>query len=134
MARTKQHAVSAKDKHTIGALLRELRRGAGYRSVESAASTSGCPVSRQTIYSYERGGLFPSLAQFLDLVEFYTLGPSTPTPTKPEADLRAQGVAAVTRSLTLSAYHVGRAWDLIGRMQPDPTRPDTKRKARGAIG
>ena len=27
-----------------------------------------CPASRQTIYQYERGGLTPSLAQFLDLV------------------------------------------------------------------
>jgi DNA-binding XRE family transcriptional regulator len=124
MARTKQHAVSDPDKETVGALLRELRRGAGYRSVDSAASTSGCPVSRQTIYAYERGGLVPSLAQFLDLVEFYVLGrrPVAGTSAKPEADLRAQGVAAVARALALPAYHVGRAWELIGRMQPDPKR------------
>jgi DNA-binding XRE family transcriptional regulator len=123
MARTKQRAVSAQDRQTVGALLRELRRGAGYRSVESAA-TAGCPVSRQTIYAYERGGLVPSLAQFLDLVEFYVLGP-TPTgagAAKPEADLRAHGVAAVARALALPAYHVGRAWDLILRMQPDSDR------------
>jgi DNA-binding XRE family transcriptional regulator len=124
MARTKQHAVSGRDKETIGALLRDLRRGAGYRSVELAASTAGCPVSRQTIYVYERGGLVPSLAQFLDLVEFYVLGrgPAIATSAKPEADLRAQGVAAVARAFVLPAYHVGRAWELIGRMQPDPKR------------
>lgn len=30
-----------------------------------------CPAARQTIYAYERGGLVPSLAQFLKLVELH---------------------------------------------------------------
>ena len=33
-------------------------------------------------------------------------------------DLRAHGVSAVTRALTLSAYHVTEAMDLVARMQP----------------
>jgi len=76
-----------------------------------------------TIYSYERGDLTPSLAQFLELVEFYVLGaPPRPKGAKPEADLRAAGVAAVTRALTLRAYRVVDAHALVARMQPDPRR------------
>jgi hypothetical protein len=89
--------------------------------VEAASSTRGCPASRQTIYAYERGGLVPSLAQFLALVEFFVLDAPLPDG-KPEADLRAQGIAAVARALSLPAYHVVRARDLIDRMQPDPRR------------
>ena len=74
VARKKQPPISADDKAAIGALLREVRRGAGYRSAETAAAAPGCPSSRQTIYAYERGDLVPSLAQFLELVEFYVLG------------------------------------------------------------
>jgi len=120
VARKKQHPVSAADKRVIGGLLREVRRGAGYRSAQAAAAAPGCPASRQTIYSYERGGLVPSLVQFLELVEFYVMG-SSPTPTsggKSEQDLRALGVAAVSRALTLGAYHVVQAHDLMDRMQP----------------
>jgi len=120
MARTPSPNVTAKDRAEIGALLRELRRAAGYRSVEGAASTNGSPASRQTIYAYERGGLVPSLAQFLALVEFYVLEAPNGNGAKPEADLRAQGIAAVTRALALPAYHVAQAQDLIARMQPDP--------------
>jgi DNA-binding XRE family transcriptional regulator len=120
MARKKQPVVSADDKETVGSVLRGLRRGAGYRSVESVAATEGSPASRQTIYAYERGGLVPSLPQFLDLVEFYVLGSGARTGAKPQVDLRAQGVAAVARALMLPAYHVSRAWDLIERMQPAP--------------
>jgi hypothetical protein len=119
MARTASPNVTAKDRAVIGALLRELRRSAGYRSVEAAASTRGSPASRQTIYAYERGGLVPSLAQFLALVEFYVLEAPNGAG-KPEADLRAQGIAAVVRALALPAYHVAQAQDLIARMQPDP--------------
>lgn len=121
MARTANPDVTAQDRALIGALLRELRRGAGYRSVDAAASTKGCPASRQTIYAYERGGLVPSLAQFLALTEFYVLRAPLPDG-KPEVDRRAQGVAAVTRALALPAYHVVQAHDLIARMQPDPRR------------
>ena len=110
----------------IGALLRDVRRAAGYRSVESAAATKGCPASRQTIYAYERegGGLVPSLSQFLELIEFYVLkAPMTSAPgAKAEDDLRALGVVAVTHALALPAYHVTQATDLIARMQPAPGR------------
>ena len=117
MARTKRPPISEDDRSVVGSLLRNLRRAAGYRSVEAAAGTKGAPASRQTIYAYERGGLVPSLKQFLELVEFYVL--RTPASgSKPEADLRAQGVAAVVRALTLPAYHVSEAMELVARMQP----------------
>ena len=121
MARTKRSPVSDQDRKVIGGLLRDIRRSAGYRSVESAAATDGCPASRQTIYAYERGGLVPSLQQFLELVEFFVLeAPMPDAPgAKPKADLRAHGVAAVTRALALPAYHVSEAMELIGRMQPE---------------
>ncbi len=121
VARKKQSPVSVVDRKVIGGLLRDIRRAAGYRSVESAAATKACPASRQTIYAYERGGLVPSLSQFLELVEFFVL--EAPVPDAPGAktvnDLRAHGVAAVTRALTLPAYHVTQATDLVARMQPD---------------
>ena len=120
MARKKHAPVSAEDREIVGATLRDLRRAAGYRSVDSASVEKGCPASRQTIYAYERGGLVPSLAQFLELVAFYALGAADGRRGKPEADLRAQGVAAVTRALALPAYHVIGAWDLISRLQLDP--------------
>jgi transcriptional regulator with XRE-family HTH domain len=119
MARTKKPPIRDADRKVVGALLRDLRRGAGYRSVDAAARTPGCPSSRQTIYQYERGGLTPSLAQFLELTEFYVLdAPVSGDGAKPEADLRAMGVAAVARVLDLSAYHVTAARDLMARMQP----------------
>jgi len=106
----------------VGGLLRELRKAAGYRSVDAAAAVTGAPSSRQTIYAYERGGLTPSLAQFLDLVEFYVLRAPHLEGAKPEDDLRAQGVAAVTRVLTLPLYHVAAAQDLVAAMQPGVRR------------
>ena len=119
MARTKKPPVSAEDKAVIGSMLRDVRRAAGYRSVEAIATVEGCPASRQTIYSYERGGLTPSLHQFLELVEFYVLdAPHGPT-AKAETDLRATGVAAVTHALTLPAYNMVEAMRLIARMRPD---------------
>lgn len=120
MARKKQPPVSAEDKEAIGGLLRDLRRAAGYRSVETASARDASPAARQTIYAYERGGLVPSLPQFLELVEFYVLEAPNPRTAKPEADLRAQGVAAVMRALALPAYHVTDAMDLVARMQPGP--------------
>ena len=124
MARKKQPPISDEDREVVGRLLREVRRGAGYRSVEAAAGTQGCPAARQTIYAYERGGFTPSLAQFLELVEFYVLrAPVRGEDAKADEDLRAQGVAAVTRALTLRVYHVPDAMELIARMQPvAPTR------------
>lgn len=122
MARKKHPPVSDGDKGVIGGLLRELRRAAGFRSVETAANRGACPASRQTIYAYERGGLVPSLAQFLELVEFYVLDEPRGRGAKPEVDLRAQGVTAVTHALSLEAYHMPHAMDLIVRMRPDPRK------------
>jgi hypothetical protein len=102
----------------VGALLRGLRRASGYRAVQEAAAASGFPAAPQTIYAYERGGLTPSLPQFLDLVEFYTTRSRGGDGAKSEEDLRAMAVAAVTRALSLSAYHVRRAHDLVDRLQP----------------
>ena len=120
MARKKQPPIAQEDKRLIGTLLRELRRASGYRSVERAAGTDGCPAARQTIYAYERGGLVPSLKQFLELVEFYVLeAPASDSKdAKDETDLRAQGVAAVVRALSLPVYHVSEAMELAARMQP----------------
>ncbi|MET0800644.1 MAG: hypothetical protein ABWZ53_05705 [Actinomycetota bacterium] len=126
MARKKHPPISANDKRTIGSMLREIRRAAGYRSVERAAEVPSCPASMQTIYAYERGGLVPSLPQFLELVEFYVLlAPLPAAPgsgAKPESDLRALGIAAVARALAQPAYHVARAHKLIARMQPELER------------
>ncbi len=123
MARKKHPPISDRDREVIGGLLRDVRRAAGYRSAESAAAVERCPASRQTIYAYERGGggLVPSLPQFLELIEFYVLeAPVADAPgSKAEEDLRALGVAAVTRALTLPAYHLTEAMDLVARMQPD---------------
>ncbi len=72
MPRKKQEPVDTEVARTIGGLLRDLRRTAGYRAVKDAASVPGCPAAQQTIYAYERGGLVPSLKQFMELVEFYS--------------------------------------------------------------
>jgi transcriptional regulator with XRE-family HTH domain len=122
MARKKQTPVTQEDARTVGALLRGLRRAAGLRAVQDAADAPGCPAARQTVYAYERGGLTPSLKQFLDLVEFYALRAHPGPAGKPVDDLRAQAVAAVARALTLPAYHVTTAWDLIRRLQPTAQR------------
>jgi hypothetical protein len=118
VARKKLPPVSREDARAVGAMLRGLRRAAGYRAVQDAASASGFPAARQTIYAYERGGLTPSLQQFLELVEFYALHPVAGDGRKPDEDLRAQAVAAVSRALTLPVYHVKRAHELMERLQP----------------
>jgi hypothetical protein len=118
MARKKLAPVAREDAQTVGALLRALRRAAGYRAVQDASSIPGFPAARQTIYAYERGGLTPALPQFLQLVEFYTTKPGSGDGAKSEEDLRAQAVAALTRALTLRAYHVRQAYDLIDTLQP----------------
>jgi DNA-binding XRE family transcriptional regulator len=128
MARKKLAPVAREDARTVGALLRGLRRAAGYRAVQDASEAVGFPAARQTIYAYERGGLTPSLQQFLELVEFYATRPGTGDGAKPEDDLRAQAVAAVTRALTLRAYHVRQAYDLIDRLQP--SLGEGRRRAR----
>jgi hypothetical protein len=115
MPRKKLEPVAPETARTIGALLRDLRRTAGYRAVHDAAAHPDSPAAQQTIYAYERGGLVPSLKQFMDLVEFYALksggGP----------EVRYQGVSALVKALTLPAYHVSEAFELIQRLQPSPT-------------
>jgi hypothetical protein len=118
VARKKLPPVAREDARTIGALLRALRRGAGFRAVADAATATGSPAARQTIYAYERGGLVPSLQQFLELVEFYALKAKRGPDAKPEEDLRVQAVATVVRALSLPAYHVTAANELIERLQP----------------
>jgi hypothetical protein len=118
MARKKLPPVSDHDRHVIGGLLRDLRRFAGYRSVETASNTAACPASRQSIYTYERGEQLPSLRQFLELVEFYVLEAPAKA-ARPAVDLRAHGVAAVVRAVELPAYHLTHARDLIARMQSE---------------
>ncbi|HZD78526.1 MAG TPA: hypothetical protein VE646_00585 [Actinomycetota bacterium] len=118
MARKKQTPITEEDARTVGALLRGLRRSAGFRAVQDAAGAQGCPAARQTIYAYERGALTPSLKQFLELVEFYALGDHATEPAKPSEDLRVQAVAAIHRALRLPAYQVVTAIDLIARLQP----------------
>jgi hypothetical protein len=54
-------------------------------------------------------------------VEFSVLRAPKTDGAKHDEDLRAQGVAAVTRALALPAYHVT-AHDLIARMQPGARR------------
>src|SRR6266545_2178537 len=121
MARKKLQPVTREDARAIGAMLRGLRRAAGYRAVQEAAAAGGFPAARQTIYAYERGGLTPSLQQFLEITEFYALHPSRGDGAKAEDDLRAQAVASVTRALTLPAYHVKQAHELMDRLQPPLT-------------
>jgi hypothetical protein len=115
MPRKKLDPIDPDTARTIGALLRDLRRTAGYRAVHDAAASTACPAAQQTIYAYERGGLVPSLKQFMDLVEFYALKSDGGGP-----EVRYQAVAALVKALSLPAYHVSEAFDLIQRLQPSP--------------
>ena len=69
--RKKLPARAQEDARTIGALLRVACKALGYRAVQDAAAAGGFPAARQTIYAQERGGLTPSLQQFLELAEYY---------------------------------------------------------------
>lgn len=122
MARKKREPVAPDTARRIGGSLRGLRKAAGYRAVQDAASAHGCPAARQTIYAYERGGLLPSLPQFLELIEFY-VGDHA------DAALRNQAIAAIHGALTSDAYHVRRALELAERLQP-PVDPGRRRKKR----
>jgi hypothetical protein len=122
MPRKKLDPIDDDTARTIGGLLRGLRRAAGYRAVRDAASTNGCPAAQQTIYAYERGGLVPSLKQFIELVEFYATRTKGDLGDEATTNLRYQGVAAMMRALTMPAYHVTEAFDLIQRLQPPPPR------------
>ena len=119
--------MTREDARTIGALLRGLRRAAGYRAVQDAAAAQGFPAARQTIYAYERGGLTPSLQQFLELTEFYALHAGRGDGAKPPEDVQVLAVAALSRALTLRAYHVKQAYELMDRLQP----PLTEGRRRG---
>jgi len=121
--RKKQEPVDTEVARTIGGLLRDLRRTAGYRAVKDAASVPGCPAAQQTIYAYERGGLVPSLKQFMELVDFYTLQTADAPPAA-----RYQGVAAMVAALSSPAYHLPEAMDLINRLQPAPAAGRRRRK------
>jgi hypothetical protein len=122
MARKKLEPVDETTARAIGGLLRDLRRAAGYRAVRDAAGRPGGPAAPQTIYAYERGGLVPSLKQFIELVEFYALHPRDSLAEADRVALRYQAVAAMVRALSLPAYHVTEALDLIARLQPEPAR------------
>jgi len=122
--RKKQEPIDTETAKRIGGLLRGLRRTAGYRAVKDAAQRPGCPAAQQTIYAYERGGLVPSLKQFMELVEFYALK----TAGAP-MEVRYQAVAALVSALTTPAYHITEAMDLIDRLQPPPVA-GRRRRAR----
>jgi len=121
LARKKQKPVSAEDRRAVGALLRDLRRAAGFRAAQDAAEDPSCPAARQTIYAYERGGLVPSLPQFLELVEFYALKAGPRQRPKSQAELRSQAVAAIATALTMPCYHFPEAVALMERLRPAPT-------------
>jgi hypothetical protein len=122
VARKKLEPVDETTARTIGGLLRGLRRAAGYRAVRDAAARPDCPAAQQTIYAYERGGLVPSLKQFMELVEFYAFRARESLGEAERLALRYQAVAAMARALALPAYHVTEAFDLIARLQPEPAR------------
>jgi len=121
--RKKQEPVDPDVARGIGGLLRGLRRSAGYRAVKDAAAQPECPAAQQTIYAYERGGLVPSLKQFMELVEFYAIQSEHSSPT-----VRYQGVAAMVAALSAPAYHFPEAMDLIRRLQPAPAAGRRRRK------
>jgi hypothetical protein len=122
MPRKRVPPVDTEVARTIGGLLRGLRRAAGFRAAADAAQTPGCPAAQQTIYAYERGGLVPSLSQFLELVEFYAFRDGG------SHDIRHRAIAAVNAALASPAYHVADALDLIRRLQPPPTRGRAARR------
>jgi hypothetical protein len=126
--RKKQEPIDTDVARQIGGLLRGLRRSAGYRAVRDAAAVAGCPAAQQTIYAYERGGLVPSLKQFMELVEFYALRTDSIPPENREM-IRFQGVAALIAALSTPAYHLPEVVDLINRLQPAPAAGRRRRKA-----
>ncbi len=123
MPRKKQEPVATDTAKQIGGILRGLRRTAGFRAVRDAAGQPGCPAAQQTIYAYERGGLVPSLKQFMELVEFYALSPNGAG-----SEARFQGVAALVAALSSPAYHIPELMALIDRLQPPPTAGRRRRR------
>jgi hypothetical protein len=123
MPRKKQEPIATDTAKQIGGILRGLRRTAGFRAVRDAAAQPGCPAAQQTIYAYERGGLVPSLKQYMELVQFYALDSNG---ARPEA--RFQGVAALVAALSSPAYHFPEIMELIDRLQPPPTAGRRRRR------
>jgi hypothetical protein len=123
LPRKKQEPIDTDTAKRIGGLLRGLRRAAGYRAVKNAAAQPGCPAAQQTIYAYERGGLVPSLRQFMELVEFYAI--ETPNESQ---EIRYQAVAAMVSALSSPAYHLPAAMNLIERLQPPPAAGRKRRR------
>jgi hypothetical protein len=123
-SRTKAEHVDPEAARALGGALRGVRRAAGYRAVQDVAGAPGCPAAQQTMYSYERGGLGPSLRQFLDLGEFYALR----TEGVPDG-ARYQGIAAVHAALASPAYGLPDALSLITRLQLSPPRGRLPRRA-----
>src|SRR5437899_13075251 len=115
MPRKKQEPIDQDVARMIGGLLRGLRRSAGFRAAKDAAARPGCPAAPQTICAYERGGMVPSLKQFMELVEFYALKTAGA-----RTEVRYQAVAAMVSALATPAYHITEAMDLIERLQPPP--------------
>ena len=113
----KQLPRSARRTGASWALLRDLRKAAGYyRSTRRPARMPPRPPDRRSTPTSEAG--FTVADQFLDLVEFYVLRAPHRDGAKPDEDLRAQGIAAVSRALGLPVYHVAAAQGPIARMQP----------------
>jgi hypothetical protein len=127
LPRKKQEPIDAETAKLVGGLLRGLRRTAGFRAVKDAAARPGCPAAQQTIYAYERGGLVPSLRQFMELVQFYAID----TPGAPP-QIRYQAVAALVSALSSPAYHFPEAMDLINRLQPPPAAGRRRRRKTSA--
>lgn len=119
MARRKRDPIEPDIARQIGGLLRGLRKIAGYRAVADAAGSKDCPAAQQTIYAYERGGLVPSLPQFLELVEFYAQDGSP--------EVRYQAIAAIGAAMSSRAYHIPQAMELIEELQP-PVDPGRRRR------
>lgn len=115
MPRKKLPPIDPETARLIGGLLRDLRKAAGYRAVADAAAADGCPAAQQTIYAYERGGLVPSLRQFMELVEFYALKTEGVPP-----QIRTQAIAALVQAIASPAYGLPAAYDLMGRLRPEP--------------
>ena len=64
----------------IGGLLRDVRRAAGYRSVETRGRDERLPrVATDDLRLRARRASRPSLQQFLELIEFYALKAPVPT-------------------------------------------------------
>ena len=112
MPRRKRKPVEPDTTRLLGRLLRDLRRGAGFRSARAAATVPGSPAATQTIYAYERGSLLPTLPQLLDLVEFYADRDGR------SPDQSARAVATICAALSGDAYDVSRALALTRSLMP----------------